>query len=76
VKTIVVQWVPEEEFGYGKAMRVIASEHPIFAVGYRFDYGFMNIVTDEGYTVVSLPMQPSENKEVTKSTHNTQRDCH
>ena len=70
MKTIVVQWVPEAAFGYGKAMRVIASDHPRFTVGYRFDFGFMNIVTDEGYTVVSLPMSPSDNKVVAKSSHN------
>ena len=57
MKTIVVQWVPEKEFGYGKAMRVIVSDHPRFVVGYRFDFGFMDIVTDEGYTVVSIPMK-------------------
>ena len=56
MKTIVVQWVKEDQFGYGKAMRVVASEHPRFTVGHRFDFGFMEIVTDEGYTVISLPI--------------------
>jgi hypothetical protein len=70
MKTIVVQWVPESS-PYNKAMRVVVSEHPLFTVGYRFDFGFMSIVTDEGYTVVSLPMPPSENVEVAKSSHNT-----
>lgn len=54
-KTIVVTWVKEDAFGYGKAMRVIASDHPRFRVGRRFDFGFMSIATDEGYTIVSLP---------------------
>ena len=56
MKTIVVKWVKEEEFGYGKAMRVIESDHERFSKGTRFDYGFFGIATDEGYTIVSLPM--------------------
>jgi len=56
MKTIVVKWVPETEFGYEKAMRVIESNHPRFTPGSRFDFGFFNIATDEGYTIVSLPM--------------------
>jgi hypothetical protein len=52
-------------------MRVIVSDHPRFIVGHRFDFGFMNVVTDEGYTVVSIPMPPSEIAEVAKSSHNT-----
>lgn len=57
MKTIVVQWVPEETFGYGKAMRVIASDHERFTPGSRFDFGFMHVATDEGYTIVSLPIK-------------------
>jgi hypothetical protein len=59
VKTIIVQWVPEAS-PYRKAMRVIASDHPRYTVGSRFDYGFFSIVTDDGYMVVSIPMPPSE----------------
>jgi len=69
MKTIVVQWVPENS-PYEKAMRVVVSDHPRFTVGSRFDFGFMHIVTDEGYVVVSLPMPPSDNKVVAKSSHN------
>ena len=57
MKTIVVQWVKEEAFGYGKAMRVISSNHPRFVVGSRFDYGFFSIATNEGYIIISLPME-------------------
>ena len=60
MKTIIVKWVKEEAYGYGKAMRVAASDHPRFVPGSRFDYGFFNIATDEGYTIISLPMD-SEN---------------
>jgi hypothetical protein len=56
MKTIVVKWVPEAGFGYGKAMRVIESSHERFVKGSRFDYGFFGIATDEGYTIISLPM--------------------
>ena len=56
MKNIIVKWVPEEKFGYEKAMRVIASDHERFVIGSRFDYGFFSIATDEGYTIISLPM--------------------
>ena len=59
-KKITVQWVKEEEWGYGKAMRVIESNHPRFTVGSRFDFGFFSIATDEGYKIVSLPMPSNE----------------
>jgi len=61
MKLIIVQWFPEESF-YGKAMRVILSNHPIFCVGTRFDYGFMHIAIDEGYTIQILPIEKEENK--------------
>ena len=57
MKTIVVRWVKEETFGYDKAMRVEFSCHERFIVGSRFDFGFFSIATDEGYTIVSLPME-------------------
>ncbi len=38
---IIVKWVPEKEYGYGKAMRVIESDHKRFTKGSRFDYGFL-----------------------------------
>jgi hypothetical protein len=55
-KLIVVQWVPEAKFGYGKAMYVKESNHPRFTAGSRFDYGFFDIATEEGYAILSLPM--------------------
>jgi len=56
MKNIVVKWVPEKDFGYGKAMRVIESDHPRFVKGSRFDFGFFGIATDEGYTIISIPI--------------------
>jgi len=61
MKTIVVRWTEEEEWGYSKAMQVIESDHKRFTKGSRFDFGFFGIATDEGYTIVSLPL-------LTKST--------
>ena len=57
-KTIVVQWVKEDQWGYGKAMRVVGSDHPRFTAGSRFDFGFFDIATDEGYQIISLPIIP------------------
>lgn len=59
-KTIVVRWIPEEAFGYGKAMRVIDSTHERFTVGSRFDFGFFSVANDEGYTIISLPMREGD----------------
>ena len=59
MKTIVVKWVPDNgEYGY--EMRVIESDHPRFTKGYRFDYGFFNIATEGGYTIVSIPMDAGQ----------------
>jgi len=56
MKYITVQWQPEDQrWGYGKAMRVICSNHPRFTDGSRFDYGFMGIASGEGYTIAVLP---------------------
>ncbi len=63
MKSITVKWVSEEIFGYKKAMKVIQSDHERFTVGSRFDFGFFSIATDEGYTIISLPMdQVNENQ--------------
>lgn len=63
MKFIIVKWVPEETLGYGKAMRVVSSNHERFIVGSRFDFGSFSIATDEGYTVISFPME-EDDKEV------------
>jgi hypothetical protein len=57
MKMIIVRWVEENEFGYGKAMRVIESNHPRFVAGSRFDYGFFSVATDDGYAILSLPQE-------------------
>lgn len=57
-KFIRCVWVVERQFGYGKAMRVVASDHPRFSVGTRFDFGFLDIATKEGYLVQIDPVPP------------------
>jgi len=59
MKTIVVKWIDENSF-YGKAMKVIVSDHPRFVTESRFDFGFFNIATDEGYTIISIPNEKEE----------------
>ena len=56
MKNIIVKWVKEDDFGYGMAMRVIESDHERFTKGSRFDFGFMTVATEQGYTIISLPM--------------------
>lgn len=63
-KAIIVKWVPEEDYGYGMAMRVIESNHERFVNGSRFDYGFFSIATIEGFTIISLPFDKVNNNEI------------
>ena len=56
LKVIIVRWIKEEGWGYDKAMRVMESDHERFTKGSRFDFGFFNIATTEGYTIISLPL--------------------
>ena len=54
MKYIVVQWKPEDS-NYKKAMIVVCSNHPRFCDGTRFDFGFLDIASSEGYTITVLP---------------------
>lgn len=54
-KIIKVIWVKEDCFGYDMAMRVVESTHERFTIGSRFDFGFFNIATKQGYTIISEP---------------------
>jgi hypothetical protein len=64
MKTIIVRWVPELRWGYGlenvNAMLVIESDHPRFVKGSRFYFGFMKIATNDGYTIISLPLDKTD----------------
>ncbi len=54
MKYIVVQNLLEGG-QYRTALRVVRSNHPRFSDGTRFDYGFMGIAIEEGYTITVLP---------------------
>lgn len=57
--TIKCAWIRETAFGYGKALRVIESNHPRFVVGSRFDYGFLDIASTQGYRIEIEPVDAS-----------------
>lgn len=57
---IIVKWYacsPEKikMFGYEKEMMVIESNHERFVKGTRFDFGFLQIASEEGYIIEVLP---------------------
>jgi hypothetical protein len=54
-KIIIVKWVKDDGM-YGKEMRVIESTHKRFVKGHRFDFGFFSIASEEGYNIISIPM--------------------
>ena len=56
MRYIVVQWLPEASH-YKKAMRVICSNHPRFIEDSRFDFGFLEIASCEGYIMTILPSE-------------------
>lgn len=56
MKTIIIQWIPSSEGAYKMEMRVIKSNHERFIEGSRFDFGFFQIATMEGCTIISLPI--------------------
>lgn len=62
MRTIVVRWEHDQQAQYVAEMRVVESDHKRFAKGSRFDYGFFDVATNEGYTIILLPKKPRENK--------------
>lgn len=54
MKKITVVWQAEDSF-YEKAMIVAYSDHERFIKGTRFDFGFMQIASREGYIIEVLP---------------------
>ena len=53
---ITAKWVEtkNDDF-YPKEMRVVYSTHERFVVGSRFDFGFLQIASEEGYVIEILP---------------------
>ncbi len=57
MKKITVQWrKTTNDKVYDKEMRVIKSNHKRFTKGDRFDFGFMEIASLEGYVIELLPL--------------------
>ena len=58
-KVIVAQyeadWVPPYSTLEGGIPVVIASTHPKYYPGVRFDWGFLQVAVAQGYTIVILP---------------------
>ena len=68
MKYIVVQsrLTPGGNPQYRTTMVVILSNHPRFSEGTRFDYGFMGIAVDEGYTITVVPSEEALDLETWK----------
>ena len=56
MRTIIIKWVPEKTFG-GKSMVVVESTHGQYANGTKFSARDFHSATDDGYTIVSLPVE-------------------
>ena len=56
MKKIIVIWVetPNDKM-YDREMRVVYSNHKRFTKGTRFDFGFLDIASKEGYIIEVLP---------------------
>ena len=58
-KVIVAQytddWAPPYAGHGGGISVVIASNHPRYTPGVRFDYGFLQVALAQGYTIIILP---------------------
>ena len=52
MKKIIVAWFTTQN---DKEMRVVYSDHEKFTKGTRFDFGFMQIASSEGYVIELLP---------------------
>lgn len=60
-KKIIVQWFKCSEekkkmFGYDNEMYVVDSNHPLFVFGTRFDFGFIERASEDGYIIELIPL--------------------
>ena len=63
MKKITVMWIITTNDGmYVKEMRVLHSDHERFTIGTRFDYGFIQIASEEGFIIEILPLISELNK--------------
>lgn len=54
MKKIIVKWT-YGDMPYGQEMRVVYSNHERFVVDSRFDFGFLEIASREGFIIEILP---------------------
>lgn len=71
-KFIRCVWVAEREFGYGKALRIVDSDHPRFTIGTRFDFGFLDIAVSEGYQIQIEPVPPAVQHDIEEARRERQ----
>ncbi len=64
--TIILRPANEPYPLYSTVMYVQESNHPRFTVGKRFDYGFMSIAVEEGYTITVLPLGEAKDETHTR----------
>jgi hypothetical protein len=64
-KFIIAQLELENSI-YGSIPYVLLSNHPRFLPGTRFDYGFLHIALDEGYSVYFVAREIPERMEIWK----------
>lgn len=58
MKKIIVKWVDctgQKYSAYEREMRVMYSDHDRFVVDSRFDFGFLQIASTEGFVIEILP---------------------
>lgn len=56
MKKITVMWVKtQNDKMYDREMRVVYSTHERFTKGTRFDFGFLQVASKEGYIIEVLP---------------------
>ena len=57
MKKIVATWqsTKGKDPMYEKELRVVFSTHPGYVKGSRFDYGFLDLASSEGYIIEILP---------------------
>ena len=58
MKKIIAKWYKTKEGSlYPKVMIVEYSNHPIYKEGERFDFGFVQIASEEGYVIEIFPLK-------------------
>ena len=57
MKKITAKWVATNQPDiYDKELRVVYSDHKRFRTGSRFDFGFLQVASGDGYIIEILPL--------------------